>query len=120
MNLDNRSDFPEGYLANLSLEIKQSLSRSLRGFDREMVASKISTITKKKLSKAMLDKTVSSNPSYQASILQVQALCSITGNLEPFQCILKYFNADVLKPEDKELLERTGLLNHLSRHCRTQ
>lgn len=104
--MDSSSGLVEGSLAGLSLELKQSLSRVLRGFNREEVAGQVTKITGKKLSKAMLDKIVSSNPDYEPDIMQVWAICKITGNLEPFSVCLKVSGADIISNEEGQGLEQ--------------
>lgn len=108
------NNLPEGYFANVSLELKQTLSRVLKGYNRHEVAEQISKKTGKKLSKIMLDKILSSNEDYPPLIIHVQIICEITNNLEPFQCVLKYLNLDVITKDEIELLKREGLYKHLS------
>ena len=95
---------PEGSL-DISLGIKQHLSRSLQGFDRWMVAAHISRATCKDLSKDMLDKILSSDPAYQPSFLVVTAIAAITANLEIFRYGLEPLGSDVLDPADRDLIE---------------
>lgn len=104
--MDHTINLEEGSLVGLSLELKQALSRTLRGFNRKEVADQVTKITGKKLSKAMLDKLVSSNPDYQADIMQVWAICKITGNLEPFSVSLRFIGAEVISTEEMQMLER--------------
>lgn len=107
MVVDNISvSLKEGSLTGLSLELKQALSRSLRGFDRKEIAEQVTKITGKGLSKAMLDKMASSNPDYQADVMQVLAICEITGKLEPFTVCLRALGAEVVSFEDKQMLDR--------------
>ncbi len=104
--MDCSINLKEGSLAGLSLELKQALSRTLRGFNRKEIADQVTKMTGKKLSKAMLDKMVSSNPDYQADIMQIQAICKITGNLEPFSVGLRAIGAELINSEEMQMLER--------------
>jgi hypothetical protein len=74
-----------------------------------MVAAQISRATLKDLSKDMLDKLLSSDPAYQPSAVHVTAICRITGEFEPFRYLLEPLDADVLLPEDKDLVEMARL-----------
>lgn len=99
----------EGSL-DVVLGLKQLLSRLLRGYDRYLVAAQISRATLKEISKDSLDKILSSDPAYQPSAIVVLAICVITGgNLEPFQYLLEPLGADVLHPEDRDLVEMARL-----------
>ena len=94
----------EGSL-DIVLGLKQLISRLLRGHDRYLIAAQISKSTLKELSKDSLDKMLSSDPAYQPSAIQLVAICKITGSLEPFQYLLEPLDADVLNPEDRDLIE---------------
>jgi len=98
------TDLPEGSL-DISLGIKQTLSRSLQGYDRWLVAAHISRATNKDISKDMLDKILSSDPAYQPSFLVVTAIAAITADLETFRYGLEPLGSDVLDPADRDLIE---------------
>lgn len=98
----------EGSL-DIVLGLKQMLSKLLRGHDRYLVAAQISRSTLKEISKDSLDKVLSSDPAYQPTALQVVAISQITGSLEPFQYLLEPLDADVLPPEDRDLVEMARL-----------
>ena len=98
------TDLPEGSL-DISLGIKQTLSRSLQGYDRWLIAAHISRATSKDLSKDMLDKVLSSDPGYQPSFLVVTAIAAITADLETFRYGLEQLGSDVLDPADRDLIE---------------
>ncbi len=102
------TDLTEGSL-DIVLGLKQLLSRLLQGYDRYLVAAQISKATLKDISKDSLDKLLSSNPDYQPSAVQVVAICHITGCLDPFKYLLEPLDADVLHPEDKDLVELARL-----------
>ena len=98
------TDLPEGSL-DISLGIKQTLSRSLQGYDRWLIAAHISRATGKDLSKDMLDKVLSSDAGYQPSFLVVTAIAAITADLETFRYGLEQLGSDVLDPADRDLIE---------------
>jgi len=113
--MDCSVNLKEGSLAGLSLELKQALSRTLRGFNRKEIADQVTQMTNKKLSKAMLDKIVSSNPDYQADVMQVRAICKITGNLEPFSVCLRVLGAEVISSEEKQMLDQVNTELNINR-----
>lgn len=98
----------EGSL-DIVLGLKQLLSRVLKGHDRYLAAAQISKMTLKDISKDALDKYLSSDPAYQPSALLVTAICKITGSLEPFRYLLEPLDADVVPPEDRDLVEMARL-----------
>ena len=98
----------EGSL-DIVLGLKQLLSRLLKGHDRYLVAAQIGKATLKEVSKDTLDKMLSSDPAYQPSAIQIVAICMITGSLEPFRYLLEPLEADVLPPEDRDLIEYARL-----------
>lgn len=102
------TDLAEGSL-DIVLGLKQLLSRLLQGYDRYLVAAQISKATLKDISKDSLDKLLSSNPDYQPSAVQVVAICQIANSLDPFKYLLEPLDADVLHPEDKDLVELARL-----------
>jgi len=99
----------EGCL-DISLGLKQLVSKLMRGHDRYMIAAQISKATLKETSKEILDKKVSSDPAYQLTAIEVLAICKIIGNnLEPFRYLLEPLDSDVLNPEDRDLIDLARL-----------
>jgi hypothetical protein len=94
---------------DITLGLKQQLSRDLKGFDRYMVAAQISKAMLKDISKDTLDKHIASDPAYQPGIIEVAVICKLTGSLEPFRYVLEYLGSDVLNPEDRDLIEYARL-----------
>lgn len=102
------SDLEEGSF-DITLGLKQCLSRDLKGFDRYMVAAQISKAMLKDISKDTLDKHIASDPAYQPGIIEVAVICKITGSLAPFKYVLEHLGSDVLDPEDRDLIELARL-----------
>lgn len=100
---------PEEGSFDISLGLKQTLARDLKGFDRYLVAAQISKAMLKDVSKDTLDKKLSSDMSYQPGLIEVAVICKITGSLEPFRYVLDLLGSDVLNPEDKDLIELARL-----------
>lgn len=100
---------PEEGSFDISLGLKQQLSRDLKGFDRYLVAAQISKAMLKDISKDTLDKKLSSDMAYQPGLIEVAVICKITGSLEPFRYVLDLLGSDVLNPEDKDLIELARL-----------
>ena len=94
---------------DISLGLKQTLSRNLKGYDRYMVAAQISKAMIKCTSKDTLDKQLSSDPQYQPGLIEVAVICKITGSLEPFRYVLEHLGSDVLNPEDRDLIDLARL-----------
>jgi len=94
---------------DISLGLKQLLSRLLKSHDRYLIAAQISKATLKEISKDTLDKKLSADPAYQPTALEIAVICQITGSLEPFQYLLEPFGATVLLPEDRDLYEMARL-----------
>lgn len=104
----------EGAL-DIVLGLKQLLSKLLRGHDRYLIAAQISRATLKDISKDSLDKLLSSDPAYQPTAVQITAICQITGSVEPFRYLLEPLGADVLLPEDRDLVEMARLTEERQR-----
>jgi hypothetical protein len=102
------SDLEEGSF-DITLGLKQCLSRDLKGFDRWMVAAQISRAMLKEISKDTLDKHIASDPAYQPGLIETAVICKITGSLAPFRYVLEYLGSDVLNPEDRDLIELARL-----------
>ena len=102
------SGLREGSL-DISLGLKQILSRQLHGLDRWRVAAEISKATCVEISKEMLDKRISSAPEYQPYAIHTMAIAAITGDLGVFRYLLEPLGSDVLDPADKDLIELARL-----------
>lgn len=94
----------EGSL-DISLGLKQMISRELHGLDRWAIAAQISKATGVEISKETLDKRLSSDPSYQMYAVHLTALSAIIGNLKHFQYLLEPLGSDVLDPADRDLID---------------
>ena len=100
----------EGAL-DIALGFRQALSRAISGCgkDRYLIAAEISRLTQRDMSKEMLDKYTSSDPQYRYPAECLSAFCRVTGTLEPFRYLLEPLDADVLHPEDRDLVELARL-----------
>lgn len=100
----------EGAL-DISLGFRQCLSRTLSacGKDRYHVAAEVSRLTRTNFSKDMLDKYTSSAAEYGMRAEVLTALCYVAGSMEPFRYLLEPLDADVLLPEDRDLVELARL-----------
>lgn len=96
---------------DISLGFRQCLSRSIStcGKDRYHVSAEVSRLTRSNFSKDMLDKYTSSDASYAIRAEVLTALCYVTGSMEPFRYLLEPLEADVLMPEDRDLVELARL-----------
>jgi hypothetical protein len=94
----------EGSL-DICLGLKQTISRQLHGMDRWIVAAQISRATCKEITKDMLDKVLSSDPSYQPSMLFGVGVTAITQDFSAFRYCLEPLGSDVLDPADRDLIE---------------
>lgn len=104
------SGLSEGAL-DIGLGLRQCLSRAISDckLDRYSIAAEISRLTKSTVSKEMLDKYTSSNPDYCIRCEILTAFCYVVGSFEPFRYLLEPLGSDVLKPEDKDLIELARL-----------
>jgi hypothetical protein len=99
---------PEGAF-DMLLALKQLMSREMNGADRYLIASQVSRLTGRDLSKEMLDKYVSSDSSYRPPADMLVAFCSIVGSLKVFSYLLEPLGSDVLYPEDRDLVKLARL-----------
>jgi hypothetical protein len=105
------SGLEEGAL-DISLGFRQGLSRAISacGMDRYHVAAEISRLTKSSISKDMLDKYTSSDLAYGIRAEIMPAFCHVTRTLQPVRDLVDPLGADVINPEDRDLLELARLL----------
>lgn len=101
----------EGSL-DISLGFRQGLSRAISacGMNRYHIAAEISRLTQSNISKDMLDKYTSSDLSYGLRAEIIPAFCHVTGTLDPVRQLVDPLGADVVNPEDRDLLELARLL----------
>lgn len=104
------TDLEEGAL-DISLGFRQCLSRAIStcGKDRYHVAAEVSRLTRSNFSKDMLDKYTGSDTSYGIRAEVLTAVCRVIGSFEPFRYLLEPLDADVLMPEDRDLVELARL-----------
>jgi hypothetical protein len=100
----------EGAL-DIDLGFRQCLSRSMSGCgkDRYQIAAEMSRLMKATISKEMLDKYAASDPANGMKAAALTAFCFVSGTFEPFRYLLEPLDADVLHPEDKDLVELARL-----------
>ena len=91
------------------LGLKQLMSREMNGHDRYLIAAQISRLTGRDLSKDMLDKYVSSDAAYRPPADILVAFSHLIGSTRVFSYLLEPLDADVLQPEDKDLVELARL-----------
>jgi hypothetical protein len=101
---------PEG-IFDVLLGMKQCMSRDMQkcGVDRYHLAAQISRLTRRDLSKDMLDKYVSSDPAYRPTLDMLTAYVHVTGSYAVPNYLLEPLDASVLRPEDKDLFEMARL-----------
>ncbi|OPY02559.1 MAG: hypothetical protein A4E60_00968 [Syntrophorhabdus sp. PtaB.Bin047] len=105
------TEISEGAL-DLSLIFRDSLTKALSACkdSRYQVAAKISELTRRNLSKDMLDKYTSANLDYGFRAEELTAFCAVTRSLEPFRALLTPLSCDVVDPEDSKHLRLARLL----------
>lgn len=94
---------------DLLFGLKQLMSKEMSGHDRYLIAAQISRLTSRDLSKEMLDKYVSSDPAYRPPADMLVAFAHVVGSLGVFRYLFEPLDADVLNPEDKDLVELARL-----------
>jgi hypothetical protein len=101
----------EGAL-DLSMTFRDTLSRSLTACkdSRYQVAAKISELTKRNMSKDMLDKYTSSNVNYELKAVDLPAFCAVCRTIEPLRALVTPLDCDVVNPEDSKQLKLAKLL----------
>lgn len=107
------SPIVEGSL-DVSMVFRDALSKALAACkdSRWQVAAQISELTRRTLSKDMLDKYTSSNQDYGFRAEELTAFCAVTGSLEPFRVLLDPLSCDVCDPEDTKHLRLARLNQH--------
>jgi hypothetical protein len=105
------TEISEGAL-DLSMIFRDTLSRALSACkdSRYQVAAKISELTKRNISKDMLDKYTSSNTDYEYKAVDLPAFCAVTKTIEPFRVLVTPLDCDVVNPEDSKHLKLARLL----------
>jgi hypothetical protein len=106
----------EGAL-DVSLAFRDALSKSLSRCkdSRYQVAAKISELTKRNISKDMLDKYTSSNQDYGFRAEDLTAFCAVTGSLEPIRVLLEPIDCDVVDPNDSKYVRLAKLTQEKGR-----
>jgi hypothetical protein len=106
----------EGAL-DVSLAFRDALSKSLAHCrdSRYQVAAKISELTKRNISKDMLDKYTSSNLDYGFRAEDLTAFCAITGSLEAIRVLLEPISCDVVDPSDSKYVRLAKLTQEKAR-----
>ncbi|WP_298434466.1 hypothetical protein [Geobacter sp.] len=101
----------EGAL-DISLGFRQGLARAITacGMNRYHIAAEISRLTQSNLSKDMLDKYTSSDLSYGIRAEIIPAFCHVTRQMDTVRQMVDPLGADVVNPEDRDLLELARLL----------
>lgn len=102
------TDMSEGAFDNL-LGLKQLMSSEMRGEDRFMIAAQISRLSGYELSKAMLDKYVSSDPAYRPPADMLQAFCHLMGSHTVFEYLLEPLGIGLAGPEDMKYMRLARL-----------
>jgi hypothetical protein len=82
---------------------------------RYQIAAKMSELTKRNISKDMLDKYTSSNQDYRIHACDLTALCAVCGTLEPFRVLLQPIDCDAVGPEDAKHVRLAKKRQELSR-----
>lgn len=100
----------EGSL-DLILGLKQLMSRmiSTSGKDRYTITAEISRLTRRDLSRDILDKITSSNPDYRPDAVMLTAFCHVARSLEPFHYLLEPLGAEVVTEGDMKFLKLARL-----------
>lgn len=92
---------------DISLGLKQTIARDLKGFDRYLVAAQISKAMCKDISKDSLDKHIASDPAYQPGLIETAVICRITGSLAPFRYVLE--QERIIKAKMDAIRSKRGL-----------
>lgn len=105
------SGLAEGAL-DISLGFRQGLTQAIKasGMDRWHISAEISRLTGANLSKDMLDKYTSSDLAYGIRAEVMPAVCHVLGTLQPARELVVPLGADVVNPEDRDLLELARLI----------
>jgi hypothetical protein len=117
------TEIKEGAL-DISMSFRDAMSKALAASkdSRYQVAAKIAELTKRNISKDMLDKYTSSNPDYGFRAEDLTAFCAVTGSLEPFRVLLAPLGCEVVDPKDSKYVrlaklnqQKTNLLTEIAR-----
>lgn len=100
----------EGAL-DVALGFRQCLSRAMHscGKDRYQISAEVSRLMRRDLSKEMLDKVCGSDPAYALRAEALTALCHVIGTLDPIRYLVDPLGADVVNPEDRDLIRLARL-----------
>lgn len=98
----------EGSL-DVLLGLKQLMSREMNGSDRYLIASQISRLTGRDLSKEMLDKYVASDAAYRPPADMLVAFCHVVDSSRVFSYLLEPLGREVLMPEDRDMVRLARL-----------
>jgi len=98
-SMEGALDVSLGFRQCLSDEIKKYLKRN-PGKSRYDVAAKVSELTRRNLSKAMLDNYTSTDPNDRIAAEVLVALCYVIQSLEPFRCLLRPLGSDAIDPDE--------------------
>ncbi len=119
-----------GSLEHLSLGIKQRMSKMLHPRDRYITAAMISRATGIEVKGSTFEKILSSDQSYQPSMVQVLAACKLAGQFDPVEFGLGEIGAGVLTARErpyvmlaKKIQERERLdqeITLLENECRVR
>lgn len=113
------SELEAGSLGNLSLGIKQRLSKMLHPRDRYIVAALISRATGIEVKGSTFEKILSSDEAYQPSMLQVIAACKLAGRFDPLEYALEELGAGIASTA-RAKLTNTAVWPKSSRDCSTR
>lgn len=104
------TSLPEGAF-DILLGLKQCMSRTMSASskDRYQIVAEISRYLGRCVTKDSLDKMVSSDPAYRPDADFLTSFCYVVGTMEPFSYLLHPLDADVLHPEDKDLVKLARL-----------
>jgi len=97
--------FQRGYL-NVSQKFRAIIAEAIKksGYSREQIVEMIELLTGIRISKYILDQTISSKKEYRFPVEVLHVFCLITGSIEPFRLLLNSIGCEVLEPsESKEL-----------------
>lgn len=98
-SMEGALDISQGFRQCLSDEIKRYQKKN-PGKSRYDIAAKVSELTGRNLSKAMLDNYTSSDPNDRISAEVLVALCYVIHSLEPFRFLLRPLGSDAIDPDE--------------------
>jgi len=108
--------FDKGYL-NVTKMFRKSLSDAIRRsqYSREQIVEMIEVLTGIRISKHILDQSLSSKSEYRFPAEVLHAFCLITGSLEPFKILLSSIGCEAIDPNESKDLEIMSLLKERER-----